>query len=100
MKIVKELVMTVTTLSSVAVAILLTLPYGPAHCQPPADLVMRGGRIVTLDPQLPVAEALAASGDRIVAVGSDADVQPLIGDSTRVIEPSLADRARPASPSK
>ena len=36
--------------------------------------------MVTVDPQRPVAEALAVRGDRIVAVGSDKDVTPMIGD--------------------
>src|SRR5690606_23034041 len=37
-----------------------------------ADLVLRNGRIVTMDNGLPEAEAVAISGDRIVAVGSSA----------------------------
>ncbi|HUF48743.1 MAG TPA: hypothetical protein VMM93_13080, partial [Vicinamibacterales bacterium] len=41
----------------------------------PADLVLRGGRIVTLDELVPEAQALAARGGRLVAVGSDADVE-------------------------
>jgi len=52
----------------------------------PADLVLRGGRIVTLDDAVPEARALAARGGRIVAVGSVAAVADLIGPSTRVIE--------------
>jgi predicted amidohydrolase YtcJ len=57
-------------------------PAGP----PPADLVLCGGRVVTLDPAHPRAEALAATGGRIVAVGSDADIASRIGPATRVIE--------------
>jgi len=52
----------------------------------PADLVLRGGRIVTLEPSLAEATALAARGGRIVALGGDADVAALVGPSTRVIE--------------
>ncbi len=52
----------------------------------PADLVLRGGVIVTVDDDRPRAEALAARDGRIVAVGSDPDVKPLIGPTTRVIE--------------
>jgi predicted amidohydrolase YtcJ len=51
----------------------------------PADLVLRNGRIVTLEAAGDV-RGLAARGDRIVAVGSDADVAPLIGPATRVID--------------
>ena len=52
----------------------------------PADLVLRGGRIVTLEPSLAEATALAARGGRIVALGGDAHVAALVGPSTRVIE--------------
>lgn len=54
--------------------------------QEPASLVLRGGNIVTVDEGRPKAQALAARGDRIVAVGSDADVAPLIGPATQVID--------------
>jgi len=52
----------------------------------PADLVLLGGKIVTVDPSRPEAEALAARDGRIVAVGSDDEVRAWVGDSTRVIE--------------
>jgi len=52
----------------------------------PADLVLRGGPIVTLDDLRPEAEAIAIRGDRIVAVGSAAEAQSLISSKTRVIE--------------
>jgi hypothetical protein len=52
----------------------------------PADLVLRGGIIVTVDDDRPSAQALAARGERIVAIGSDAEIKSLIGPGTRVIE--------------
>jgi predicted amidohydrolase YtcJ len=52
----------------------------------PADLVLRNGKIVTVDPAKPEARALAARGGVIVKVGTDAQVAPLIGPSTRVID--------------
>ncbi len=54
--------------------------------QEPADLVLTGGKVVTVDPQCPVAEAVAVRGDRIVAVGSAQQIAPLIGSRTRVIQ--------------
>src|SRR5689334_12011141 len=57
----------------------------PASSPRPADLVLRGGKIVTVDDARPVAEAIAVSGDTIVAVGPDAEIQPYIGAATRVI---------------
>jgi hypothetical protein len=53
---------------------------------PPADLVLRGGRIVTLDDGMPEAQALAARDGKIVAVGSNADIAPHIAPSTQVID--------------
>src|SRR5206468_2061545 len=41
----------------------------------PADLVLQGGKIVTVDDAKPEAQAIAVSGDTIVAVGSAADVK-------------------------
>lgn len=53
---------------------------GPISAQDSADLVLRGGKIVTVDDAQPHAQALAVRGDHIVAVGSDQQIQPLIGD--------------------
>jgi predicted amidohydrolase YtcJ len=52
----------------------------------PADLVLRGGKVVTIDDRLPEAEAIAVKGERIVAVGTAAEVGQHIGPETRVIE--------------
>ena len=50
------------------------------------DLILAGGKIFTADPARPWAEALAIAGDHIVAVGTSAEVRPLAGSATRVIE--------------
>ncbi len=52
----------------------------------PADLVLRGGRIVTVDEERPEAQALAAAGDTIVAVESNQEIQRYIGPRTKVID--------------
>ena len=52
----------------------------------PADLVLRGGRIATMDAARTVAAALAVRDGRIVAVGSDASVGRWIGPHSRVVE--------------
>lgn len=52
----------------------------------PADLVLRNGRIVTVDEARPEAQALAVAGDTIVASGSNQDIQRYVGASTRVID--------------
>lgn len=73
-----------------ALALLVALA-GCAGGPEPADLVLVGGRIITVDSVDRVAEALAVRGDRIVAVGTDADIEPLIGPRTRRVD--LAGRA-------
>ena len=50
------------------------------------DLVLRGGVVATVDANDTMAEAVAIDDAWIVAVGSDADVDTLIGSRTRVIE--------------
>jgi predicted amidohydrolase YtcJ len=52
----------------------------------PADLVLRGGRVVTLDGTGRDAEAVAVAGGRIAAIGPSRDVDRWIGPRTRVIE--------------
>jgi predicted amidohydrolase YtcJ len=52
----------------------------------PADLVLRNGRIVTVEDARPEAQALAVRGDTIVALGSNQDIAPYVGASTRVID--------------
>jgi len=51
-----------------------------------ADLVLRNGRILTLDAALPEAQALAARNGAIVAVGSNADMDRFVGSNTQVID--------------
>lgn len=51
-----------------------------------ADLVLRGGSVATVDADNPTAEAVAVKADTILAVGSNADIDRLIGAQTRVID--------------
>ena len=62
----------------------LNLGCGPAA--PTADLVLTNGKIVTVDADLPEAEAIAISADTIMAVGSVGEIAPLIGSGTEVID--------------
>ncbi len=51
-----------------------------------ADLAFVGGYVYQVNAARSWAQAVAISGDTIVAVGSDDDVRPLIGSSTTVID--------------
>src|SRR3972149_4268448 len=44
----------------------------------PADLVLRGGAVHTVDPARPRAQAVAVRGSRIVAVGADMGPRPRV----------------------
>ena len=50
-----------------------------------ADLVIHG-TVLTVDEQLPTAEALAISGGRIVAVGDRSDIEGWIGPGTQCLD--------------
>jgi len=77
-----------SVLAAVLLAAVLTgaLAAGQSAQVQPADLVLRSGRIVTLDDDLPEVEALAARDGAIVALGSNADVARFVGPSTEVID--------------
>jgi predicted amidohydrolase YtcJ len=63
----------------------LGLCAGTALAQP-VDLVLRNGKIVTLEKSAPQVQALAARDGKIVAEGSNRMVDALVGPSTRVID--------------
>ncbi len=73
-----------TTSLVALVAIVLLVACAPAP--EPADLVITGGKIVTMDPDNPEVEALAARGQVIVAVGAAAEIAPFIGPDTELVE--------------
>lgn len=54
--------------------------------QPAADTVFINGKILTVDNDFSVVEALAITGTRIVAVGDSESVGALVGDATRVVD--------------
>ncbi|MDH3308125.1 MAG: amidohydrolase family protein, partial [Acidimicrobiia bacterium] len=53
----------------------------------PADTVIVGGRVTTMrTDEINDAQALAVSGDRVAAVGSESEIRALIDDETLVID--------------
>ena len=67
-------------------AVLLVVACDAAPSVEPADLVLRGGKVVTMDTALAEAEAVAVRGHEIVAVGTDAEIAAYVGDGTEVVE--------------
>src|SRR5688572_32854400 len=53
---------------------------------PDPDTILTNGRVFTANPAQPWAEAIAIRGDRVIAVGSTAEVSALAGDGTRRID--------------
>lgn len=53
---------------------------------PLAAVVLRGGTLITMDPRIPSATAIAVAGGRILAIGPDERMAAHIGPDTRVIE--------------
>jgi predicted amidohydrolase YtcJ len=51
-----------------------------------ADLVLTNGKVVTMDPDVPEAEAIAVRGYAVMAVGSSQEMNRLAGPGTRVID--------------
>ena len=51
-----------------------------------ADLVLVNGRVITVDSADTIAQAVAVKDGLVYAVGGDADVAPLVGENTQVVE--------------
>ena len=73
-------------LRALVVAVVAAAWNNAALAQTAADTVLLGGKIVTVDDRFTIAEALAVKGERIVAVGSTADIEKLKGPATRVVD--------------
>jgi len=72
-----------------SVAALFVLAAAPAigqAQQAPADIILTNGKVITVDNRFSIAQAVAVRGDRIVAVGTTADITRLAGPNTRRID--------------
>jgi len=76
-----------TAASFLLAFLMLTSDAGPAAAQgPEADLVILNANVRTMEAGRPSAEAVAVSGNRLVAVGTGAEVKKYVGPRTRVID--------------
>ena len=75
-----------TTLCSVILSALSIATVGLAQSKSAADLIVTNAKVWTVDPALPRAQAVAVWRDRIVAVGSNAEVDLWRGPKTDVID--------------
>jgi predicted amidohydrolase YtcJ len=60
--------------------------FGQSQRLPVADALVLHGKIYTLNPRQPWAQALAVQRGKIVAIGSDAEIESLRGIGTKVID--------------
>ncbi len=71
---------------ALAILGLACLPVRLLAKEPPADLILAGGTVITLDDARPRARAVAVRAGRIVAVGDETTVKPFVGPATRRID--------------
>lgn len=69
-----------------ALSVLSIASSAPSPPQGPADLILYHGKIVTVDPQFRIAQALAVRDGRILATGSDSEVLNLAGPNTEKLD--------------
>jgi predicted amidohydrolase YtcJ len=67
-------------------ALLGLLTAGPGQPTTPADIVLLNGKIITVDANDRIAEAVAIEGAKIVAIGSNEEIGARIGPSTEQID--------------
>jgi predicted amidohydrolase YtcJ len=58
----------------------------PLLAQQPADLILHNGKILTVDKNFAIAQAVAVTGNKITAVGSDDQVLATAGPKTQKID--------------
>ena len=74
-----------TMRTKLVLAALITLANVASAQTRAATLVLTNGRIVTVDSSRPEAQAVAIAGDRIIAVGTNAEIQRFVTPTTQVI---------------
>ena len=71
---------------SLRLAAAIAVVFTPAAYAQSATLILTNGHIVTVDSARPQAQAVAIAADRIIAVGSSAEIRRLATASTKVID--------------
>ena len=69
-----------------AIAIPLAVIWSLTASAQTADLIFTNGKIITVDDQFATVQALAIKGERIIATGSDTNIEKFKGPSTQLID--------------
>ncbi|WP_417836259.1 amidohydrolase family protein [Thalassospira tepidiphila] len=67
-------------------ASLLPVSIGLAHAEQNAATVFTGGIVLTVDKNFSQAEAIAIQGNKILAVGTDAEVRAIAGENAKIVD--------------
>ncbi len=70
---------------NLSAALFLVIVTGGADAQT-ADTVLVDGKVLTVDQQFSIAESVAITDGRIIAVGNNSETKSFIGDDTTIIE--------------
>jgi predicted amidohydrolase YtcJ len=81
----RTLVLAIVALT-LSAASLVAFAVGRQQPVQPASLVLTNGKIVTVETSPAQVEAIAVQGDRIVALGTSADIKRYVGQGTNVID--------------
>lgn len=65
---------------------IVCLPLASTFAQETADLILQGGKVVTVDDAIPEGQAIAIAGEQILAVGSDSEIAALATPKTKIID--------------
>jgi len=65
---------------------LITLNLFTRNSLPSADLILLNGKIITVDKNFSIAQAIAIKQDKIIAVGSNSEIKKLAGKKTKIID--------------
>jgi predicted amidohydrolase YtcJ len=58
----------------------------PRRAEEAAEVIFDNGNFITLDPEIPRAEAIAVRDERILAVGSREEIEKYRGEETEVVD--------------
>src|SRR5215510_5265137 len=61
-------------------------PPSPSSTSQPADVIFKNAKVITVDANFSIAQAIAIGGERIVAVGEDAAMAAHAAPATRIID--------------
>ncbi len=82
----------VLLLRALGASLVVILSLGPAQLarsaatNPAADLVLVGGKILTVDQKFSIKEAVAIKDGKFLAVGTNTDMRPYVDPATKVID--------------